>query len=85
MPAATAGSAWSHILCTYDPVKSNRTCYYNGAVAAVNKPVVPLQVTPGNFRIGSTHLGEHFIGLVDDVAIFNRTFTRGVQVVVRVC
>ncbi|HVR62907.1 MAG TPA: LamG-like jellyroll fold domain-containing protein [Polyangia bacterium] len=70
--SALSLNAWTHLAATYDG--SSLRIYVNGALASTKAVAAPINSSTGVLRIGnnSVHSGEGFIGLIDEVRIFNR-------------
>jgi hypothetical protein len=60
-----------HFLCRWDPTAHNKSCFWNGRLAKTQQLVNGHDAKDTFFRIGSTHLGEYWEGMVDDLAIFD--------------
>jgi len=69
---------WRHVAATYDrlPSGDDHKVFVNGAQVAQRNSNNAINVRPENFRIGETNgLGEDWLGLLDDVAVFNEALT----------
>lgn len=68
-------NTWYHVVGTYDSATSRLKLYVNGTLVGEN--TAPADTTNTDpLRIGnSSCCGEHFHGLVDEVAIYNRALT----------
>jgi hypothetical protein len=60
------------VLCR--AANGHRDCFWNGVLAKSDTPP-PHNATAARFRVGSTHMGEFFEGLIDDVAVFNESLS----------
>ena len=74
LSAGSTPTGWHHVTATYDALLGARRIYVDGVLAGAQTIGAP-NVQPVNFRLGSTNFGEYFNGLLDDIAIFNRTLT----------
>ena len=79
----TAGSAvndnnWHHVAGTYDQNggSNNLKIYVDGELET--QSTKSGSYTPGNLRIGSNSVGsgEFFIGIIDELSMWNRVFTQ---------
>eukprot|EP01047_Picozoa_sp_COSAG01_P054894 COSAG01_NODE_6050_length_3880_cov_4.660970_5_plen_450_part_01 len=68
-PTPGIGQDWGHFLCKWDGTK--KSCYWNGKLAKSQLVKGGHKAQNGFFRIGSTHKGEFWSGVMDDVAIFD--------------
>ena len=76
---------WHSVVVTYDPVAVLRRVYMDGTKVLEAKPIsysyndgatITPNVTLDNFLIGSSLIyGYHFLGYLDEVAVFDRTLT----------
>jgi chitodextrinase len=73
-PTALAVNAWSHVALTWDG--SIMRLYINGVEAANKSRTGTLQSTTTPLRIGTNSpYGEFFLGLIDEVRIYNRALS----------
>jgi chitodextrinase/glucose/arabinose dehydrogenase len=73
-PTALAVNAWSHVALTWDG--SIMRLYVNGVEAANHARTGTLQSTTTPLRIGTNSpYGEFFLGLIDEVRIYNRALS----------
>jgi len=71
---------WHLAIVTYDSLGANlgaKTLFVDALQLGASKSIETLNVQSGGFRIGSTNNGEYFLGLLDDVAIWDRALTVG--------
>lgn len=66
---------WTHVAATYDG--EMQRIYYNGEVKAENAVSGKIDTNDVPVSIGRNNLGnrEHYIGILDEVAIFSRALT----------
>lgn len=68
--------SWSHVAATYDG--SQISVYVNGALTRRFAATGALPVTTGLFKLGArTVNSEHFTGLVDEPALYDRALSAG--------
>ena len=73
-PTALAVNTWSHVAVTWDG--SIMRLYINGVEAASKSRTGTLQSTTTPLRIGNNSpYGEFFVGLIDEVRIYNRALS----------
>jgi hypothetical protein len=66
---------WTHLAATYDGKEMR--LYYNGEVKVKNAASGKMDTNDIPVSIGRNNVGdrEHFIGVIDEVAIFNKALT----------
>ena len=67
-PGVTDGT-WHHVAATYDG--NTKRIYLDGVEIGSGKAVGALNVGAANFRIGSTNGAEYFLGVIDDVRVYD--------------
>jgi hypothetical protein len=66
---------WHHVAVTYDQASGLEQIFVDSILRAT-RTAFSLNVQPENFRIGETNmLNEDFLGLMDDLSIFNHALT----------
>ncbi len=70
----TAGS-WQHVAATFEPGQSQGLVFYINGVEAQKLSASAMSQGSGPFHIGTNQWGEAYIGMIDDVRIYDRVLT----------
>jgi hypothetical protein len=69
-------SAWTHIAATFDG--ATMRLFVNGTQVASMPQTVPMTTSNAPLRIGGNAIwGEYFVGLIDEVHVYNRALSSG--------
>jgi hydrogenase maturation factor HypE len=72
--AAVPTNAWTHLALTYDG--NTMRLFVNGVQASSIAAGSPVLASANAFRIGgNSSWGEYFVGLIDEVRVYNRALT----------
>ena len=76
---AVAPNVWYHVVASYDAVTHKAKMYINGSLANGGVFTLSQNLNLGNeIRIGGDPYNDNFMnGMIDDVAIWNRTLSDG--------
>lgn len=75
-PNPIAVNTWTHVATTYDGV--TLAVYVNGTLAGSRPMTGTVQTTGNPLRIGAnTYSGQNFVGMIDEVRIYNRSLSAG--------
>jgi hypothetical protein len=72
----TAGT-WQHVAATFEPGQSQGLVFYINGVEAQKLTASAMSQGSGPFHIGTNQWGEAYIGMIDDVRIYDRVLTAG--------
>jgi hypothetical protein len=70
----TAGT-WQHVAATFEPGQSQGLVFYINGVEAQKLTASAMSQGSGPFHIGTNQWGEAYIGMIDDVRIYDRVLT----------
>jgi hypothetical protein len=73
-PSAIPINVWTHLAMTYDG--TTLRLYVDGSEVASRLAGGAIQSTPNPLWIGNNSYGENFIGLIDEVRVYNRALTQ---------
>ena len=73
-PSASPVGSWTHVALTYDG--SLLRLYVNGVQAASANVSGAIQQSSNPLWIGGNQYNENFVGLIDDVRVYNRALTQ---------
>lgn len=67
-------NAWTHLAFTYDGITER--LFVNGVQVSSKARTGPVQTSTGPLRIGGDSIwGEYFLGLIDEVRVYNRALS----------
>jgi hypothetical protein len=64
-------NTWHNVAVTYDAASHTKTLYLDGVLVKANSDTLTLNVTGNNFTIGRTYTNEYFVGILDEVKVYN--------------
>ncbi|MBO9682580.1 MAG: T9SS type A sorting domain-containing protein [Flavisolibacter sp.] len=83
-PTPLSGNTWYHVAVTYDAATSTMSLYKNGVLVNQNTAVAPVTETQLHLGNYGGFAGTNFIGLMDEVRIWNIALTQ-TQIRDRMC
>ena len=68
---------WQHVAATFKPSATGGVVFYYNGVEVSRLDSSAINPGTGPFRIGNNQWSEYFVGLIDDVRVYNSILTSG--------
>jgi hypothetical protein len=75
--ASLRAGTWQHVAVTFKPSATGGVVFYYNAVEVSRVDSSSIAAGTGPFRIGNDQWSEFFVGLIDDVRVYNSILTPG--------